>query len=50
MAKKHRKLTKGERIGLEVLDGIRDLKRGRGKTYQIETSAKSARKTARRAA
>lgn len=50
MAKKHRKLTKGERVGFEVLNGIRDIKRGRCKTYVVETTAKQARKPARRAA
>ncbi len=50
MAKKHRKLTKGARVGLEVLDGIRELKRGGGKVYYETPAAKPAKKSASRAA
>jgi len=47
MAKIRRKLTKGERIGLEVLNGIRELKRGGGKVYHVVASAKPAKKPIR---
>ena len=57
MAKTSRKVSKGVKIGLEVLTSIRQMKRGetmplrdRCKNYPIETSAKPAKKTARRAA
>jgi len=38
MAKRDRKLTKGERVGLDALDGLRELKRGGGVVYRVKKS------------